>query len=126
MRPHLRPLLLALLGLAAAGCGQADDDRSASALPPGLSRQVRTAGEAVRRNLDGNKGCAAAERAESLQERTIAAINMGAVPADLQEELLGSVNELVESIPCPSTDDSHAGHARELVERLLELSGGSA
>ena len=48
----------------------------------------------------------------ALQSRSIEAINEGQVPAELQEELLGSVNALVEAISCtpPAADD--AGRSR--------------
>jgi hypothetical protein len=60
-----------------------------------------------------------------LQSRTIEAINAGEVPAELQEELLGSVNALWEAISCtpPRAEDSAAEEARELAEWLEERSG---
>jgi len=118
-------LLGVVLAFVGAGCGNSEESRPQSALPPGLSREVQAASEAIGRDLDGNRGCAAAGRAASLQATTIEAINAGDVPGELQEELLGSVNELVESIPCPSGDEEHVEHARELADRLLELSGRS-
>ena len=47
------------------------------------------------------------------------------MPAELQEELLGSVNALAESVSCAPADasDGAAGDARELADRLDELSG---
>ena len=46
------------------------------------------------------------------------------MPADLQEELLGSVNALVEGISCtpPDADDGSAEAARELADWLREQS----
>ncbi|HWL33300.1 MAG TPA: hypothetical protein VNP89_06815 [Gaiellaceae bacterium] len=46
------------------------------------------------------------------------------MPADLQEELLGSVNALVEGISCtpPDADDGAAEAARELADWLREQS----
>jgi hypothetical protein len=47
------------------------------------------------------------------------------VPAELQEELLGSVNALVEAISCtpPGADDGATGAARVLADWLRERSG---
>jgi hypothetical protein len=60
-----------------------------------------------------------------LQSRTIAAINAGQVPAELQEELLGSVNALAEAISCtpPEAHDGAAHDARELTDWLEEWAG---
>jgi hypothetical protein len=58
----------------------------------------------------------------ALQSRAITAINAGEVPADLQEELLGAVNALVEGISCtpPDADDGAAEDARALADWLRE------
>jgi hypothetical protein len=47
------------------------------------------------------------------------------VPAELQEELLGSVNALVEAISCtpPGADDGATEAARALADWLRERSG---
>ena len=60
----------------------------------------------------------------SIQRQTIAAINQGRVPANLQEELLGSVTALVEGISCtpPDADDGAAETARDLAGWLRERS----
>ncbi len=55
-----------------------------------------------------------------LHERSIRAINDGRVPERLQEELLGSVNALVEGISCtpPGAADGAEKDARALAEWL--------
>jgi hypothetical protein len=55
----------------------------------------------------------------------IAAINAGRVPAGLQEELLGQVNALVETISCPAAEvhDGASDDARALSDWLRERAG---
>ena len=47
------------------------------------------------------------------------------MPAELQEELLGSVNALSEGVSCapPGADDGVAADARELADWLRDRSG---
>ncbi len=76
-------------------------------------------------HLDRNQFCDAHRDAVALRSQTVAAINENAVPAELQEELLGSVNALAEAISCapPEALAGTADDARELAERLQEPLG---
>ena len=56
--------------------------------------------ESVASRLEENDPCGAQSEAMRLQADTIAAVNDRKVPRRYQEELLGSVNALVESIDC--------------------------
>ncbi len=75
--------------------------------------------------LDAGDYCAAHAGALLLQRQAIAAINEGAVPGELQEELLGSVNALAEAVTCipPGADDGAAADARELADWLDDRAG---
>ena len=94
------------------------------ALPPDLARQLVAGSEGIVEKLDEGDECAASEAAQTLRRQTIEAINAGRVPAALQEELQGSVNELAETIRCGATGASTAAaeRARELRQLVRELS----
>ena len=50
--------------------------------------------------LEGGDACAAREEAEALQADTIAAVNDRRIPQPFQEDLVGFVAALVDSIEC--------------------------
>jgi len=81
--------------------------------------------ESVAARLESGEFCAARANAVALQQQTIGAINSGRVPAELQEELLGSANALLASISCtpPEAEEGAADDARTLAEWLRENSG---
>jgi hypothetical protein len=107
--------------LLAAGCGGGEEPT----LPSELAVQLGARSQAAAAHVEAGEFCAAREDATVLQSRTIAAINAGQVPAELQEELLGSVNALAEAISCtpPAADDSAEDDARELTDWLEERAG---
>jgi hypothetical protein len=104
--------------LLAAGCG--GEPRLAAEVAGPLAHRAEETAAAV----EVGDACGAREVASALQRRTIAAINDGEVPKELQEELLGAVNELVEGISCTpaDVDDGVAAGARELADWLREKS----
>jgi len=106
--------------LLAAGCG-GEEPSLATPLVTALSAHADSAAA----HLEREEFCAARTDAAALRRRTIAAINEGAVPAELQEELLGSVNALAEAVSCtpPNAADGAAEDARELSD-WLELRAG--
>ena len=110
-------LLAALVFLA--GCGESDAP-ARPGLPSGLAERITDDSERISERLERNDPCAAADRAARLQRSMIAAVNAGRVAAELQEELLGTISELVETIPCGSSVDraARAREARTLSERL--------
>ena len=89
-----------------------------------MAEQLAASTESAATQLESGQFCRAREHATALQRSAITAINEGQVPVDLQEELLGSVNALVESISClpPAADDRAAQDARELAAWLREHS----
>ena len=105
--------------LLAAGCGE--EPSLAKPFAEGLAARTDTAAA----HLEREEFCAARADASGVRLATIAAINDGVVPSDLQEELLGSVNALVEGISCtpPAADDGAADAARELADWLRDRSG---
>jgi hypothetical protein len=70
--------------------------------------------------LDEGDSCAAKREAQRLQGDAIAAINAGRVPGRYQEEVLGDVAALAETIPCPPAGDEakSAAAARSLSRKL--------
>ncbi|MHB1243499.1 MAG: hypothetical protein ACYC1P_08895 [Gaiellaceae bacterium] len=109
MRTLLRSAVLAVAcALLAAGCGS--EERAAKPqLPGALAERLASRSDAVADRLDRGDACAARAEAEALQAETIAAVNERRVPQAFQEELLGSVTALVESIECvppaPAADE---------------------
>ena len=105
--------------LLAAGCG------GEPSLANPLATTLAAHADAAAAHLEREEFCAASEDADVLQRRTIAAINEGAVPAELQEDLLGSVNALAEAVSCtpPAAADGAAADARELADWLEERAG---
>jgi hypothetical protein len=89
-------LAATLLVLAAAGCGAGDEARLNGALASRLAEQADAVAAAAERGDD----CAAKARAEDLQRQTVAAINAGGVPPELQEELQSAVNGLAVRLEC--------------------------
>ena len=116
-------VLLGVLALVPCGCGASDEQDRRVGLPPDLARELVAESERLVENLSEDDGCAAAEVARNLQQQTIRAINARRVPAEFQEQLQGSINELAESIRCGTTGRSpSAERARELRRLLRELS----
>jgi hypothetical protein len=72
--------------------------------PPTLSHSLGSSlaaqSEAVASALAAGDSCGALTLGHQLQQRTIAAINEGRVPAGLQEQLSSAVNALVARVQC--------------------------
>ena len=78
-------------------------------LPAALAERLAARSDAVAERFDSGEACAARAEAEALQAEAIAALNERRIPRRFQEELLGSVTALVESIelcvaPAPEED----------------------
>jgi hypothetical protein len=103
--------------LLAAGCGGEEP-----AIQRDLAGQLATQSMRVAADLDSENFCDARNDVAVLQERTIAAINAGRIPAELQEELLAKVNVLVEAVTCtpPAAADGSQEEARDLAEWLRD------
>ncbi len=102
--------------LLAAGCG------GEPSVGQPRAEALASRADSAARHLEREEFCAGRRDAVALQRQTIEAINEGAVPAELQEELLGSVNALVEGVSCtpPDADEGAAAAARELADSLRE------
>jgi len=105
--------------LLASGCG--GEERG---LSPHLAERLAVRSESVASEVEAGNPCEARADAEQLQAETIAAVNDGGVPGELQEELLGSVNALLAAIECepPVAPESAASDARRLADLLRESS----
>ena len=89
--------------LAIAGCGSGSDKRAAAPpprLPSALASQLAHASDSVAAALDTGDSCSALTLAQTLQQKTIAAINGHHVAGPLQEPLQAAVNDLVGRIQC--------------------------
>jgi hypothetical protein len=92
--------------LAAALCLSACGGAKQSAPPPpptfgrALASSLAAESDGIAAALGAGHSCRALALARRLQERTIAAINNGHVPAGLQEQLSGAVNELLVHVHC--------------------------
>jgi hypothetical protein len=108
-----------LLVLLASGCG--GEERG---LSRDLAERLAVHSESVASEVEAGNPCEARAAAERLQAETIAAVNDGGVPGELQEELLGSVNALLAAIACdpPVAPDSAAAEARRLADLLRDSS----
>ena len=106
--------------LLAAACGGEEPG-----LPGDLAEQLAQRADTAAAAGDAGGFCAAHAAVVGLQARTIAAVNDGRVPAELQEELLGSVNALLDGVSCdpPSADEGWADAARDLSDWLRDRSG---
>ena len=107
--------------LLVSACG-GEERAPAPKLPTALAERLAARSDSVAERLEGGDACAALEEAEALQAETIAAVNEGRIPQVFQEELLGSVTALVESIDCtpppaPDQEDADEGEDGEDDER---------
>ena len=82
-----------------AGCG--GEREPAPQLPSALAERLAERSDSVAALLETGDACGARSEAQRLQADAIAAVNEGAVPTPLQEELLAAVTELAGSIECP-------------------------
>jgi hypothetical protein len=105
--------------LLAAGCGGEEPG-----LPSDLAEPLAQRTDAAAAAADAGRYCAAREQVVEVQTRTIDAVNDGRVPGELQEELLGSVNALLDGVSCepPSADDGWAASARDVSGWLRDRS----
>ena len=100
--------------LLAASCG--GEERG----PSETAERLAERSESVAAEVEAGDACAARVEAEALQTESIAAVNDGQVPQELQEELLGTANSLLAEIGCePAVAlETAAADARRLAARL--------
>ena len=116
-----RPLELGAAAAAAlclSGCGGAKHTAPPPpTLPHSLATTLAAQSDAVASALAAGNSCRALALARRLQGQTVAAINNGQVSGRLQEQLSGTVNELVARMSCvppavaPRREDKH-GHGK--------------
>ncbi len=109
-RPHSAPiphqasraaaLACACLVVVAAGCGGGEVRAEPPPLPAPLAQDLAARSDAVADRLDAGDACAARTEPDALLAETIAPATHRRVPRRYQEQLLGSVTALVESIEC--------------------------
>jgi hypothetical protein len=96
--------LLVTVALAACGGGDGASDETATAaaptLPRALAEELALASDDVAALIEAGDGCAASERAAELRERTLAAVESGDVPAELEDPLVTAVEALATEIAC--------------------------
>jgi len=109
-----------VLVLLAVGCGVEEPG-----LPNDLAAQLIASSDSAAARLESGEPCAGHTEVKALQAGVIEAVNSGRVPGDLQEELLGHVNALLDVTSCPPIpgNDDPAEDARNLSEWLRANSG---
>jgi hypothetical protein len=95
-------LAAAASALALAGCGgSADSEPQAPALPRSLALDLAGQAEQIAETFAAGDVCGAAGQADDLKDAAVAAVNGGQVPAAMRQELLSTVDVLVNEINCP-------------------------
>jgi hypothetical protein len=94
---------VALVALAAAGCGGAAHDTAPPAppkLPRALAQSWAQQADAIASALAAGDGCTAETRAVALRTEVVAAANDERISRRLLRPLTGAVNDLPDRIPC--------------------------
>jgi hypothetical protein len=92
--------------VALAACGGDDsasnetETAAAPTLPGALAEELALASDEVADLLEAGDRCAASERAAELRRRTLAAVESGEVPAELEDPLVTAVEALATGIVC--------------------------
>lgn len=98
--------------LLAVGCG-GEERSSAPRFPAALAADLAARSDSVAARLEEQDPCGARSEAQRLQSDTIEAVNARRIPRAFQEELLASVNALLESIECnpppPTAEEDEGG-----------------
>jgi hypothetical protein len=97
---------------ALAACGGGDDasdettPAAAPTLPRALAEELAGASDDVAERLEEGDDCAASDRAVELRDQTLAAVESGDVPAELEDPLVSAVEDLASRITCePATTE---------------------
>ena len=103
--------------LAFAGCGGgADPEPAAPALPRALAQDLAAQAEQIAETLAAGDVCGAAGQADELKDAATAAVDAGRVPAAMRQELLATVEVLVNEINCPPPEPPPAEEEDECEE----------
>jgi hypothetical protein len=83
------------------GGGVEEEPPPGPTLEPVVAEDLAVAADRVADLLAAGDTCGAAHAADDLQAAVVDAVNRGEVPAELQEELAATANELVDTVNCP-------------------------
>ena len=102
--------LVVAVALAACGGDDSASNETETAAPPTLAaalvEELALVSDDVAELLEAGDGCAASQRADDLRERTLAAVERGDVPAQLEQPLVTAVEDLASRIVCePATTE---------------------
>jgi hypothetical protein len=106
--------------LVLAGCGGGDAGPEESTLSPAVAEHLAQESEAIADKLDAGDTCGAAQQADALKDEAQAAIDAGEVPTELQSELMGTVDELVNAVNCPPPPPPEDCEALEEEKKALD------
>jgi hypothetical protein len=85
--------------LLVSACG-GEERPPAPKLPAAVAQELAQRSDAVATRLEAGDSCGARSEADALQSQAVAAVNERRIPQRFQEELLGTVAALAESIEC--------------------------
>lgn len=91
---------IAASSVALAGCGGESESTAEPRIPHATAERLAQRAELVADALDRGDGCAAEHEAAQLVEQSLTAVNAGEVPPPLQEELLGTAQDVAARIEC--------------------------
>jgi hypothetical protein len=112
-RLELGAALVAALCLAGCGGGADLPAPVRPKLPAELATQLAERSDRVAAALAAGDACGALGEATALQQATVQAINARQVPAALQEDLSGTVNDLAGRIHCVPAQQQDEGERDE-------------
>jgi hypothetical protein len=100
--------------LLVSACG-GEERPPAPKLPAAVAQELAQRSDAVADRLEAGDSCGARSEADALQSEAVAAVNERRIPQRFQEELLGTVAALAESIECmpPVVEDDGQDDAED-------------
>jgi hypothetical protein len=107
-----------------AACGGGADPEpapEAPALPRALAQDLAAQSEQIADTLAAGDVCGAAQQADELNAAAVAAADGGRVPAVMREELLSTVELLVNEINCPAPEPPATEEKEEEEDECEEL-----
>jgi hypothetical protein len=100
--------------LTLAGCGgDSEATPSEPAIPAPIAEDLAARSEEIAATLDGGDVCAAAKRADELNDAVNDAVAKGQIPEALQGELQNVVAELVNGVNCPQPEEEEEEEGKE-------------
>jgi hypothetical protein len=94
--------LTLLCALVLAGCGESGETApQAPAIPRALAQDLAGQADTIAATYEGGDVCGAAQRADELLASVTSAVADGRIPAELEDSLTATANDLVNEINCP-------------------------